>query len=653
MSIDKADTTGTQRRKKRVEQNDPNGAVLKSVKPNMLCGAMHQISIWQPTVIIDCHMHIQSGHCAPLQFVQDQGPLALVQSGLGFSRDLIENSGIIVGGLFTALEWIAKPVTLAVNAFNDKTNNPQEGFFTKNPVLDLVDMQSKPTDAIADLFINERNNVVENYFQPHPSYEGAPHLFFSSVVMTMDMEYCHLDGYFGVRVHNPLYEEGKKVDVTQPFRYWTPVHGKWAGIDTSAYRAESLTMIYVKSRNKTVYKKIDAPGKVTLTQSPDDFYALKKQAEKTGVILGNCFDPQTGKRRQVSIECAPVLMSTAETRKYENWHKQLKLTEEAVLKYPLKFLPLFHYDPRRWQEHGNAEPFSKVTGQGLHMGFKMYTAQGYRPWDVRRLPILKEFYGKCCLTGIPIMNHCTPQGAAAFERDEYYGFEHPFDDAHEEKELRSNCDKSDFFAENFVSPEAWKLVLDGSVDLESEQVCVSLSDLRLCLAHFGGPTPMGRKWNKQIIDMITSKKYWNLYTDISSSFADDNFRDHFKKIMQSSDGEHIKNHILFGTDWYLTFSYGTFNGKNLWDYCTQTKKFLDDFDTSLWPHFTQFNPYQFYRLDSEVPRIAENIIKLRQKDKNNLKVLGPSYDTKSDEILKEAAWIKVANKSHIIYEETP
>ena len=662
MSNDKTEMNEERITKKQVEQNDPKGDVLKFVKPDMLCGEIHQISIWQPTVIIDSHMHLQSGRCATEQFVQYQGPLAPVQSGLKFSRGVIEGSGEIFGGLLTLFEWIIiNPVKQIAKIFSDKPDNPDEGYFEKNAVLALVTMQEKPTDVIADLFIDERNSVVDNYFKNAkncPLYENAPYLFFSSVVMTMDMEYSHIDGYFGLRVYNPLFEAGKDIDVTKPSRYWTPAHGKW--VETIGWDCDGNqvpTQIKIKLRDKTVYQKLDDSGKVVLIDKLDVFNDYKESTAKAGTIIGNCCDPQSGLPRPVSIEAAPVLMGAAETIKYENWEKQVKSTEEAVLKYPLKFLPMFHYDPRRWQfkgKNGNADLITKVMGENaLYLGFKMYTAQGYRPWDVRRLPTLKDFYAKCCKNGIPLLNHCTPGGARSHEDDEFYSFEHPFDDEMEEKTQREGCNEKEYFEKNFVSPEAWKKVLDESVKLEDGST-QHLNTLRLCLAHFGGPAKPGPEWNKQIIDMITSNNYPNLYTDISSSFASGKFRKYFKSLFTGKLSEEqkkkVRSRILFGTDWYMIFAYGMLNKNHLWDYCTETKNWLDSFDTSLWPYFTQYNPYRFYKLDTEVHRIAETIIKMRNdKVYESLNKLEPK---EIKEIDQEAAWIKVANKGHENFEET-
>ena len=659
--------------KEKIEQNDPKGVVLKSNKPDLLCGGLHQISISQPTVIIDSHMHIQSGRCSTEQFVQYQGPLAPIQTGLNLSRGVIEVSGVLSGGLLTLLEWIAiKPAKKVANKFRDKPHeldNPQAGYFEKNAVLELVAMQSKSTDVIADEFIIERKNLIDEYFKNAKEcqlYENAPYLFFSSVVMTMDMEYSHIDGYFGLRIYNPLFEADKPIDVTKPSRYWTPAHGKW--VETPGWDAEGNQIAvssFIKPRDKTVYQKNGDTAKVVLIDKIDVFKDYKKNANKVGTILGSCHDPQSGGIKTVSIEAAPVLMSESEGKKYENWEKQLKSTEEAVIKYPLKFLPMFHYDPRRWQFSGE-NVITKVTGNNaLYLGFKMYTAQGFRPWDVRRLPTLKDFYGRCCLNNIPIMNHCTPGGARSHEDDEYFNFEHPFDDEKEEQDQRKGYNAKQYFEEYFVSPNAWKKVLDSSVELEDGQVSVPLNGLRLCLAHFGGPAKPGPEWSQQIIDMITREdnKYSNLYTDISSSFADSGFRDYFKELftvkLTKEQKKKMRSRILFGTDWYMIFAYGMTNKQDLWSYCTETKTWLDSFDTSLWPYFTQYNPYRFYRLESEVPRIAESII----NKMNDEVVLEKYYEDEVEDdddgdslaylIRKEAAWVKVSNNAHIIYEETP
>lgn len=179
---------------KRIEQNDPNGKVLQHVKSDMMCGEIHTISIYQPTVIIDSHMHIQSGRCAPLQFVRDQGPkpVTMLQTATSASRGWIEGSGLTVGAICTIL---FEPVWAPVRAISRRVGNdpkkPDEGILQASPVIDLVAEQKKKTIDVAEDFILERWKVLAGCFMKEALYKDAPHLVFTSVVMIMDNRYRH------------------------------------------------------------------------------------------------------------------------------------------------------------------------------------------------------------------------------------------------------------------------------------------------------------------------------------------------------------------------------------------------------------------------------------------------------------------------------
>lgn len=174
-------------------------------------------------------------------------------------------------------------------------------------------------------------------------------------------------------------------------------------------------------------------------------------------------------------------------------------------------------------------------------------------------------------------------------------------------------------------------------------------DLHLCLAHFGGNTSDGRKWGKQIIELI--KNYDNVYADISSSFANYDFRYYFRNTICKDEAfqKKIRYHILFGTDWYMTLM----DKIEYKEYCQTAKEFLDEFDTGLWPRFTLDNPYRFYKLNSgRIERIAENIINIRLNDGKIRDAIG-KFDPKSaEEIRKEAKYIRMANEPFTNYRYT-
>ena len=582
-------------------------------------------------------MHIQSGNCAPLPFLWDRTP---VLGSFKLQRATIEKTG---QALFTLTDLVLlKPAVGEVRELLGSEPNENAGHYRKGGVRQMVKESHNKTFEVGADFISKRNQVFEEVFEKDEQYKDLSHLVFIGVVMTMDMEYAHIDGYFGIKVYNAIYADE---DMTKkPIHYWYPRHGFWKR------RGDCYELVDVK--------EFLLPEK---GQTQKQFDNYRKTVNDQG-ITGAYHDLQ-GNEKIMSIKAGPCLVADEETVRYEPWAKQVQHTERVVLANPLRLLPMYHYDPRRWQLRGNSDVFKQVDKDGLYLGFKMYTAQGYRPWDPR-LPILEDFYAGCCERRTPIMNHCTPDGAPSFDREEYFDFVHPNDTAVDQKQKdandrnappihlggdeymdnpRNNSFKMlEYFNEQFVSPDAWRQVLDKTVN------GVPLCNLHLCLAHFGGDTDLGRKWGKQIIEMIKEKKYPNLYSDISSSFASASFRDYFREILQGPDGKHLKDSILFGTDWYLTL----LDGVNYVEYCKEAKSALDKFDTSLWPRFTQYNPYRFYRLDEQIDRIAGNIIARRQANKLN-KVLKPLEKNKIHEICKESAYIKQANKSFIIYEETP
>ncbi len=473
--------------KKKVEQNDPNGKVLKSHRPDLLCTDQHLISIYRPCVIIDSHMHLQSGNCAPLPFLWKRlSVLAVAKPGRGFIDGAGEGIGFVVD-LFTF-----KHVVGASRYLAGCDPDENDGYYLKNGLRMMVPEAKNSTFEIGKGFIKKKRQQVYDFFKSEEQYKDLSHLLFSSVVMTMDMEYAHVDGYFGIKTYNPIYAD---TDFSKdPIHYWYPRHGFWQ------WRGNSYVRVDKKQERSLLPEK---------GQTQEDFDRYKKSLKTQG-ITGAYHDNKTHDKKQISIEAAACLTSDKETARYERWTKQLQYTELIALANPLKLLPMFHYDPRRWELKGNQEVFDKVR-KGIHLGFKMYTAQGYRPWDIRRLPALKDFYTECCKSQTPIMNHCTPDGAFTFDREEYFDFVHPNDTDEDQRAKDANGRKQqvhvgfnpaaenenpyfkklEYFNEQFVSPDAWRQVLDGTGNDGR-----ALNDLRLCLAHFGGDSGLGREWGR-------------------------------------------------------------------------------------------------------------------------------------------------------------
>jgi predicted TIM-barrel fold metal-dependent hydrolase len=640
----------TDPKKSKVEQNDPNGPVIESVKDDLLCGGIHVISVYRPTVVVDAHMHINSGNCAPLPFLWGQVPsFTLLQP----SRAVVEGAGKYGGGFGNL---VTSATVGATRKYILQAEPNAQGRYTRRiGITEALDVSPLDTFNLAKEFIDKRQPPATDFLSQQPQYRNLPHFMTPCIVMTMDMEYAHVDGYFGLKIYNPVFADE---DFTQkPLFYWTPLHGFFRN--------------FFRNRDGA-YQRIEEQRSLLPEngQTKDDYERYRKTVREEGITGGYC--DRDGKLRQVSIDAVPFKMYSSETDHYETWDKQVQRTEQAMLANPLQLLPMFHYDPRRWQLalNGNQEVYEQVGEKGLYLGYKMYTAQGFRPWEPR-LPILADFYAECAKRGTPILNHCTPEGASTFDAGDFYDFTHPNDGPEDQRQKDTIRDalkpepaiiqlqatyghipdnkaiiKQTYFEECFVSPKAWEEVLKQEVNGQS------LHNLYLCLAHFGGRKPTGKKWAADIMEMI--QKYRNLYADISSSFGYPEFREYFLDLIRKDETADtrvkLKDRILFGTDWYMTLLVKV----DYLEYVENAKKALDAVDTSLWPRFTQHNPYRFYQFkeDNQIQRIARNIISRRQTEESEENTgIGESEDIQ--EIRKNAAWLTQANEPWDIYQETP
>ena len=345
--------------------------------------------------------------------------------------------------------------------------------------------------------------------------------------------------------------------------------------------------------------------------------------------------------------------------KLHQWEKQYNETRNCAKNHPFHVIPLYFYDPRRWNrsqdetippkiqnnlEYGRwNDPFKDVavrTHPGVFLGFKMYPSLGHKPFD-ELCEYLPEYYHKCQNERIPILTHCSPGGMITHEIEFYKEFdeastvlrqEMKFKQTQKLLSLRNSgsqpvitsqrfvlkpvqqtssqeqtiIDPKSYFLENYVSPKAWEPVLEN------------FPDLRLCLAHFGGDEwrqgtkidwlerPPSR-WVQGIVDL--TKKYRNVYTDISCfDLANKLYRGkdtvrsslvNYLGCLRKPDRIHLRDKIIFGTDWYLTMITRT-SGGAYGEYCRIMKKFLDSIDHTLWVRFTLVNPWEFYGLGNEI-----------------------------------------------------
>ena len=324
--------------------------------------------------------------------------------------------------------------------------------------------------------------------------------------------------------------------------------------------------------------------------------------------------------------------------RFKDWLTQYSELRSAVLVNPLKILPMYNYDPRRWSKSESTRedrawvygpwnlPFKEIASEttpGLFLGFKMYPPLGYRPLD-KRLPHLVDFYSVCQQRNIPILTHCSPGGMTTHESNFYCELDNvKLDPVDVISGAKPRClgynphAPLGYFYDKYVHPKNWREVLSIN------------PNLRLCLAHFGGDEwskggGEASDWVQEIIAL--TKEFPNVYTDVAC-FNLAQVKDAFGRFLRENKYPHLKDKFLFGTDWYLTL---LVMGKGDYRvYCENFKKFFDGIDKSLWTRFTLLNPYEFYGLGNKnkMEKMAGSLkdaFDLNNKDKKQ-------FETKIDE----------------------
>jgi hypothetical protein len=322
---------------------------------------------------------------------------------------------------------------------------------------------------------------------------------------------------------------------------------------------------------------------------------------------------------------------------FSKWFWQLKETKDAIKANPLRLFAMYHYDPRRWNYPKIAKlednfqkgpwdhPFTEIAtkiNKGLFIGFKMYPPLGYKPLD-ERLPYLQDrlkdgdcFYARCEREQIPILVHCSLGGMFTHDIKLYMQFDGREPKPSVEDPMPAETAKrlfspEGYFWTNYVHPRAWREVL------------VRFPELKICLAHFGGnewSRGLDSDWVTEIISL--TKEYKNVYTDFSCWNLEKS-KDVFADLLSSKQHSHLKEKILFGTDWYMTLL--ALGGKSYKKFCEEFWEFFNEIPggMKLWQQFTFINPFTFYGFNSSeiINNITSKLEELKVKNealKNNL-----------------------------------
>jgi predicted TIM-barrel fold metal-dependent hydrolase len=434
-------------------------------------------------------------------------------------------------------------------------------------------VQIKSIPEIAERAINDNQSTFDYQTSIHQSslYKFTD-CFTILIAMPMDMDYAHILGY-----------EEKMI-----------------------YEIEDLDVNDNKNDEEILYTN---HSKMSRKEKKKEVKSLRKRQKIFTRIR------ESGKQK--INELKKVYLKGEHFYSYIPWIRQYKDTIKASNQNPLKLIPMYHYEPRRWRNNKGTlvdnnfrygswdQPFKDIVtiNKGGHfIGFKLYPPLGYQPLDPKLIHLWQGdcFYKKCEEEKIPILSHCSPGGMTTHDMSfyrEYHKentviFGSTYTDFYHERARklpRNTYTKSshkhfseeynnEYFWRYHVHPKAWRKVLER------------FPNLKICLAHFGnvewtiGPSS---EWIEEIISLI--EKYPNVYVDFSCHNIEENGKE-FSKYLKDKNNEKIFGKILFGTDWYMTLV--GLGGTSYEEFCQGYWNLITDKD--LWLRFTFINPFKFF-----------------------------------------------------------
>jgi len=366
-------------------------------------------------------------------------------------------------------------------------------------------------------------------------------IFEFSILLGMELMYAHYWGAYGIPIY--IYHGGTLYFVWNDLRYiLTRGRSTTAGICHNAYdiKRESL------ERNFMI-------GDV----SPNDY----KHHEITSFYGGDRAVIGNGEGYKHFL----VPVDNEEVVQFEDLEQHVEHTKMAVIRYPFKLLPFYHFDPRRFfspdidetlhefyltEKGSNRNRLTRVnmindvlkrqqpfvykmeiddlkdellqgSSSGLFWGIKMYAALGCPPYVYKKeerekiFPKLDltgqydgllGFYRYCADNDIPVTCHGSPQGMTIADPGVYL------------KEYLKQQHKSSYSkSQNVNFPEGWEQYIQGigliddfsspkSWKIVLDELGSKKSKFRLCLAHYGGRDFMTGEYED---DPVTSPYCWH------------------------------------------------------------------------------------------------------------------------------------------------
>ncbi len=215
-----------------------------------------------------------------------------------------------------------------------------------------------------------------------------------------------------------------------------------------------------------------------------------------------------------------------------------QLDELAALKAqnPNVLLPFVAVDPRR---DGVLQLLKDCIERRGFAGIKLYPPLGYWPFD----PRLDAVYEYAESTGTPVIAHCSPGGV------HYLGSiteEMRVDPRPGGRRLTETSNGA--LTDHYTHPSNYRAVL------------ARFPRLKLCFGHFGGGGEWARylrdprrpglaqSWLGEILSLLRTPEWPNLYADISSTAADARNHALMKVLIEDA---RIGERVLYGSDYYM------------------------------------------------------------------------------------------------------
>jgi uncharacterized protein len=246
------------------------------------------------------------------------------------------------------------------------------------------------------------------------------------------------------------------------------------------------------------------------------------------------------------------------------FNTQLKHVKDLKQKYPNELLPFLGIDPRM-ELHGQdihqflTEYFNPIQYSGF-VGLKLYPSLGFYPFHPRLEPV----YQFAIEHDLPIMTHCTPDGAYWADKTLPQHLQFPLSfnpvDANTpippdirikcinlKNEIQMNYSlKPNDFCDYFLHP------------LNYWDVLLKYPKLKLCLAHTGGEETIkgtesrniAKDWYEDIKMLLKDDNFPNLFADVSFVLSDEKVVEQLLKDLQN--GSLPVEKMLFGTDFFMT-----------------------------------------------------------------------------------------------------